>query len=610
MKKNSIVLIIGLMSLALIGVLAMQFYFLRDSYRQKSQLFDESVNAAITAVAGKLERREVVDFAKVQQERNIEKSKQEQAKQRLLAEQLEIQYRIEELKNKQHVIFSNFKEQEDQLRALYPNVIEIKNSFYETYIKRPEYQKYIKFSVSNELTDDNLVQAFIMLNASKVDDQVNGKDDSTRFVIPLLDGLVDQQTKFRVATLPPRENAKLTKTISDLEKRLDVLNRKNAWTGFNVYDSVAMLGGKKADYIEDVAIGMELAKRPLKDRLNVIIVQELIKDELAQRDIKAPFNIEIWSTNNILLNNILNEATLNNPTNTTKYSTALFKGDIGAAPGKLTIYFPNKKAIIADNMGYLLLPMLALLFLLVGCFAYTLIIIFRQKKVSEMKTDFINNMTHEFKTPVATIMIASESLKDPDINADHKRVQKLANIIYDENVRLGNHIERVLDLARLEKETLKLDQEDVHINELVSAVTDSMQLRMQNVGGKFSIDLTATKDVVVGDELHFSNVFYNLLDNAIKYNKGDLHVNINSKNVGDTIVVTIADNGIGMSRDHLQKIFDQFYRIPTGNVHNVKGFGLGLSYVQDILRRLNGKITVKSEKDKGTTFEVILPIKK
>ena len=610
MKKNSIVLIIGLMSLALIGVLAMQFYFLRDSYRQKSQLFDESVNAAITAVAGKLERREVVDFAKVQQERNIEKSKQEQAKQRLLAEQLEIQYRIEELKNKQHVVFSNFKEQEDQLRALYPNVIEIKNSFYETYIKRPEYQKFIKFSVSNELTDDNLVQAFIMLNASKVDDQINGKDDSTRFVIPLMDPLVNQQTKFRVATLPPRENAKLAKTISDLEKRLDILNRKNAWSGFNVYDSVAMLGGKKADYIEDIAIGMELAKRPLKDRLNVIIVQELIKEELAQRDIKAPFNIEIWSTNNILLNNILNEAALNNPTNTTKYSTALFKGDIGAAPGKLTIYFPNKKAIIADNMGYLLLPMLALLFLLVGCFAYTLIIIFRQKKVSEMKTDFINNMTHEFKTPVATIMIASESLKDPDINADHKRVQKLANIIYDENVRLGNHIERVLDLARLEKETLKLDQVEVCINDLVSAVTDSMQLRMQNIGGKFSIDLAATKDVVVGDELHFSNVFYNLLDNAIKYSKGDLHVNINSKNVGDTIVVTIADNGIGMSRDHLQKIFDQFYRIPTGNVHNVKGFGLGLSYVLDILRRLNGKITVKSEKDKGTTFEVILPIKK
>ncbi len=594
MKKNSIVLIIGLMSLALIGVLAMQFYFLRDSYRQKSQLFDESVNAAITAVAGKLERREVVDFAKVQQERNLEKSKQEQAKQRLLAEQLEIQYRIEELKNKQHTIFSNFKEQEDQLRALYPNVIEIKNSFYETYIKRPEYQKYIKFSVSNELTDDNLVQAFIMLNASKVDDQGSGKDDSTRFVIPLLDGLVDQQTKFRVATLPPREDAKLTKTIADLEKRLDVLNKKNSWSGFNVYDSVAMLGGKKADYIEDVAIGMELAKRPLKDRLNIIIVQELIKEELAQRDIRAPFNIEIWSTNNILLNNILNEAALKNPSNTTRYSTALFKGDIGAAPGKLTIYFPDKKAIIADNMGYLLLPMLALLFLLVGCFAYTLIIIFRQKKVSEMKTDFINNMTHEFKTPVATIMIASESLKDPDINADHKRVQKLANIIYDENVRLGNHIERVLDLARLEKETLKLDQVDVHINDLVSAVTDSMQLRMQNIGGKFTIDLAATKDIVVGDELHFSNVFYNLLDNAIKYNKGDLHVNIQSKNVGDSIVVTIADNGIGMSRDHLQKIFDQFYRIPTGNVHNVKGFGLGLSYVQD----------------KGTTFEVILPTKK
>ncbi|RKO71451.1 sensor histidine kinase [Sphingobacterium puteale] len=609
MKKNSIVLIIGLMSLALIGVLAMQFYFLRDSYRQKSQLFDESVNAALTAVAGKLERREVVDFAKVQQERNIEKSKQEQAKQRQLTEQLRLQTQIEELRGKLDQVYQKYKIREDKLKALYPNVVNIENWFYETYIRRPQYQDLVEINIIKTPTNSMYYQEDVIVSATKTIPRIEAKDDSTRFLIIHFDDykrLIGRD----LFVLPPRSDPKLARKIFELETKLNKLSRQNARYEFNVYDSVAMLGGKKADYIEDVAIGMELAKRPLKDRLNVIIVQELLKEELAQREIKAPFNIEIWSTSNILLNNILNEAELNSPINTTKYSTALFKGDIGAAPGKLTIYFPNKKAIIADNMGYLLLPMLALLFLLVGCFAYTLIIIFRQKKVSEMKTDFINNMTHEFKTPVATIMIASESLKDPDINADHKRVQKLANIIYDENVRLGNHIERVLDLAKLEKETLKLDREDVHINDLVAAVTDSMQLRMQNIGGKFSVDLAATKDIVVGDELHFSNVFYNLMDNAIKYSKGDLHVNISSKNIGDNIVITIADNGIGMSRDHLQKIFDQFYRIPTGNVHNVKGFGLGLSYVQDILRRLNGRITVKSEKDKGTTFEVILPIKK
>ncbi|MCS4228513.1 ATP-binding protein [Sphingobacterium sp. BIGb0165] len=609
MKKNSIVLIIGLMSLALIGVLAMQFYFLRDSYRQKSQLFDESVNAALTAVAGKLERREVVDFAKVQQERNIEKSKQEQAKQQQLTEQLQLQTQIEDLRGKLDHIYQKYKLEEDRLKATYPNIINIENWFYETYVKRTQYQDLVEINIVKTPTSGLYYQEDILVSATKTIPRVEGKDDSTRFLVVHIDDFKRLLAKSIIA-LPPRSNPKLSKRIFELETKLNKLSKKNAGYGFNVYDSVAMLGGKKADYIEDVAIGMELAKRPLKDRLNIIIVQELLKEELIHRDIKAPFNIEIWSTSNILLNNILNEAELNNPINTTKYSTALFKGDVGAAPGKLTIYFPNKKAIIADNMSYLLLPMLTLLFLLVGCFAYTLIIIFRQKKVSEMKTDFINNMTHEFKTPVATIMIASESLKDPDINADHKRVQKLANIIYDENVRLGNHIERVLDLAKLEKETLKLDREDVHINDLVAAVTDSMQLRMQNIGGKFSVDLAATKDIVVGDELHFSNVFYNLMDNAIKYSKGDLHVNISSKNIGDNIVITIADNGIGMSRDHLQKIFDQFYRIPTGNVHNVKGFGLGLSYVQDILRRLNGRITVKSEKDKGTTFEVILPVKK
>ncbi|MNL22454.1 Alkaline phosphatase synthesis sensor protein PhoR [compost metagenome] len=226
-----------------------------------------------------------------------------------------------------------------------------------------------------------------------------------------------------------------------------------------------------------------------------------------------------------------------------------------------------------------------------------------------MKTDFINNMTHEFKTPVATIMIASESLRDPEIISDERRVKRLANIIYDENVRLGNHIERVLDIARLEKETLKLEKTPIRINDLLSAVLDSMQLQLQKVGGKFEHHFDAQNDVVVGDELHLSNVFFNLVDNAIKYSKDNPHITVKTKNAKDSIQITIIDNGIGMAKDHLLKIFDQFYRIPTGNVHNVKGFGLGLSYVYDIIKRMNGKIQVKSDKDKGTQFDIILPIK-
>ena len=260
-------------------------------------------------------------------------------------------------------------------------------------------------------------------------------------------------------------------------------------------------------------------------------------------------------------------------------------------------------------MGYMMLPMIALLALLIGAFAYTLSIIFRQKKISEMKTDFMNNMTHEFKTPVATIMIASESLRDPEIAADGKRVNRLANIIYDENVRLGNHIERVLNIARLEKENLKIEKVDVHINSVVAHVLDSMNLQLHRANGVLHTDISAPKDLVIGDELHLSNVFFNLVDNAIKYSKAAPEITVKTYNTKDHVLVTIADKGMGMTKDQKEKIFDQFYRIPTGNVHNVKGFGLGLSYVNDIIKRLNGKIQVKSEKDKGTVFELTFPLK-
>src|SRR5690606_35487874 len=234
-----------------------------------------------------------------------------------------------------------------------------------------------------------------------------------------------------------------------------------------------------------------------------------------------------------------------------------------------------------------------LLLVLIGSFTYTIFTMLRQKKISEMKTDFINNMTHAFKTPVATIMIASESLRDPEISCDQTRAARLANIIYDENVRLGNHIERVLNIARLEKDNLKLEHQDVDMNDLAQAVVDSMELQLLKNDAQVDMHLDAAEAVVVGDELHLSNVLFNLIDNAIKYSKERPDITIRTKNVHRHIQITVADKGIGMSRDQLSRIFEQFYRIPTGNRHDVKGFGLGLSYVSDIVKRCGGKVQVK-----------------
>jgi two-component system phosphate regulon sensor histidine kinase PhoR len=200
-------------------------------------------------------------------------------------------------------------------------------------------------------------------------------------------------------------------------------------------------------------------------------------------------------------------------------------------------------------------------------------------------------------------------LKDPELTTDKSRIERLANIIYDENVRLGSHIERVLNIAKIEKGDLKLEHRDVDMNDLLSAIVDSMSLQLQKRNASIELDLRAEHSTVTGDELHLSNVIFNLLDNANKYSPENPQIKISTFISGKNLIIKVADKGIGMSKDQLSKIFDQFYRIPTGNLHDVKGFGLGLSYVNNIVKRLNGTIRVKSEKDVGSEFEISLPLK-
>lgn len=597
------------MSIALLGVVAMQYYFIKETYKQKSILFDEAVNTSLAKIAAEIEKTEVLDYAKIQSKANQVKYKAEQEKQKKLAEQLRIQRKIEDLRLSQYEAYQKFKEAEESLKASFPNVTLIENWFYETYYRKVQNRQYIKIVLAQEnIPGTPLSQDFVMVTASQNVPKSNAVDDSVRYIVSDIDRVTGWARTYRIATLPPQANAEIAFKLMQLQKELDKLNFESLASAATVFDTLAAMGVKKAGIIEDVALSVELGNRPLSERIQISTVQKLLKDELASRDIHSPFNMEIRDKFKLIYNTPNIESIHDNAT-LTRYTTALFKGDIDSSTGRLSIYFPNKKRVIVDNMSYLILPTLALFALLIGCFAYTLSIIFRQKKMSEMKTDFINNMTHEFKTPVATIMIASESLRDPEIASNEQRVNRLANIIYDENVRLGNHIERVLNIARVEKENLKIERTDVYVNALVEGVLDSMHLQLNKVGGTIQLDLKAEKDTVIGDELHLSNVFFNLVDNAIKYSLNSPEITVKTYNSKSSIIITVADKGMGMNKEQQEKIFDQFYRIPTGNIHNVKGFGLGLSYVNDIIKRLDGKIHVKSEKEKGTTFEVILPLK-
>ncbi len=289
----------------------------------------------------------------------------------------------------------------------------------------------------------------------------------------------------------------------------------------------------------------------------------------------------------------------------TPVHTSFFTGEHAI----LLIDFPKKRSFLLQSNGELLSSSFIFILLIAGSFGASILIIFKQKKLSELKTEFINNMTHELKTPVATISLATEMLKKDKVRADEAKVANYNNIISDENKRLGTHIERVLQIAQLDRDEFKLKSETISIDDLLNELLVKFQLRFEDVDAAIETNFFALKIQVKGDRTHLSNVFSNLLDNAIKYKSSHpLNIVITTENVMNKLLIKITDNGIGMAKSDQTKIFTKFYRVPTGNIHNVKGFGLGLSYVKTIIESHKGQIEVNSELNKFTTFIVSLPI--
>ncbi len=270
------------------------------------------------------------------------------------------------------------------------------------------------------------------------------------------------------------------------------------------------------------------------------------------------------------------------------------------------IRFPNRVSQILSNMR-LTIIFSAILLVTILFFMYSMFIILQQKRLSEMQKDFINNMTHEFKTPISTIKISSDVfLKSPEI-IGNERLSKYAQIIQEQNARLNNQVEKVLQLARIEKDNFKLNKEDIDLHELLSRIIDSVRLQVEKSGGVINVELSAISPTVYADKLHFTNIIHNLLDNAIKYCKEVPQVSVSTFDKPDgKIELKISDKGIGIEKENVSKLFDKFYRVPTGNVHNVKGFGLGLFYTKNICDAHDWKIKVNSEPNTGTSVSIII----
>lgn len=270
------------------------------------------------------------------------------------------------------------------------------------------------------------------------------------------------------------------------------------------------------------------------------------------------------------------------------------------------VRFPQIEANLISQMGiwgFSSVVMLVVIFF----FAYTLFVILKQRRLSEVQKDFINNMTHEFKTPLSTIAISTGVLKDPSIIQAPERLINYATIIENETNRLKQQVERVLQMARLEKNNLTLKRETTDLHELISESVKNNTVALQKKSGKFELYLKAENSLVNIDKLHFSNVLYNLMDNAIKYCTISPTITITTSSSHHQFTLAVKDNGIGISEDNLKKIFHRFYRVPTGNLHDVKGFGLGLNYVKLVVESHGGKIMVTSKMGSGSTFTILLP---
>ena len=269
------------------------------------------------------------------------------------------------------------------------------------------------------------------------------------------------------------------------------------------------------------------------------------------------------------------------------------------------VRFPDKNANLLSNM-WVVVFFSVLMLVTAAFFVYSMFVILRQKQLSELQRDFINNMTHEFKTPISTINISTDVfLKNEQIIND-PRLYRYAGIIKEQVMRLNTQVEKVLQLAKIERHSLELNKEKVDLGELIYNIQPSLELKINDRNGIFEIDITATNTIIMADRLHLTNILHNLVDNAVKYSKPTVppEIKIMLREKSRKLILSIQDNGIGISKEHQKRVFDKFYRVSTGNVHNVKGFGLGLFYVREVCRQHGWKIQMFSELDKGTTIEI------
>ncbi len=370
-------------------------------------------------------------------------------------------------------------------------------------------------------------------------------------------------------------------------------------------DKLARLS-RRYELTFDVMEDLMGSRKPITARFNPPQLDSLLKQELSNKGINLEYEYGVLLPNKarflLHTSNVAQEELMKSD-----LKASLFPNDLFGDQSQLIIQFPDERGYLMKKVWTALISSGILVLVILFCFGYSIRTILRQKKLSDMKNDFINNMTHELKTPISTVSLAVEALSDKDIEQSPLR-ERYINVIGEENKRLGSQVEKVLQIAAVDRQDYNLKEECLHMNDMVLNATDHIAMQVEQRGGRINLVIKAEKDQIKGDRTHITNIIVNLLDNANKYSPEAPNITLRTDSDDEDFILTVQDRGIGMTKEQQKHIFEKFYRVPTGDLHNVKGFGLGLAYVHRMVEAHNGNIYVQSESGKGSKFSITLPL--
>jgi two-component system phosphate regulon sensor histidine kinase PhoR len=520
MKENKLKIIIGLMSFALLGLIAVQIYWIKNAIELEEKLFDYNVNDAMQSLVKKISQHESAEY----------------------------------------VVHKLVKPDTD-------DVFIIKNDYVKNEDVVLKEKKTWVSSYNYDVGDSDVV---IRMEAS-------GSDDSSNVLVEI------NSTKDGNAI-----------EISEIGKLSSVQ-----------IDSIKV---HKERFVSEIVEELILIgeTQNVEERIEERELNENIKNNLMNKGISADylFGVKSEERDTILF---VNNTDRIDDLNEASYKAQLFPEEVFRSANYLLLSFPNRGEYLLRSVSGVLLISALFIFSIIFLYFKTVKILIRQKKIAEIKNDLINNITHEFNTPISTIALAAEALKEPELNIDEASIEKYSTMIEEENDRLRNMVDSLLNSALLENGEYSLEKSEMDIHSVITNLVSRNKLRLETANAEILLELLAEDHNVFADQHHVTNILNNIIDNAIKYSRHKPLIKISSVNKSDGISISISDNGIGIDKHQQKKIFDTFYRVPKGNIQNVRGYGIGLSYVKKLTEAHDGTITVESKLDKGTTFNLYLP---